>query len=60
MADCARAALDEAFERIWKRRVPEAQAMGIDGLLFYGWAQKKLYYPGRDEEAVNPDGSRLR
>ena len=56
-----RAALDEALERIWKRRIPKAEVVGIDGLLFYDLAQKKPFYPTRrDEEAVNPDGSRLR
>ena len=56
-----RAALDEAFARIWKRRIPKAKVAGIHGLLFYDLAQKKPYYPTRrDEEAVNPDGSRLR
>lgn len=27
--------LDSAFEQIWKRRVPQADANGIHGLLFY-------------------------
>jgi len=55
------AALMEALERIWKRRIPKAKAAGIHGLLFYNLAQKKPYYPTRrDEEAVNPDGTRLR
>jgi len=56
-----RAALDEALERLWKRRIPKAEVVGIHGLLFYDLAQKKPFYPTRrDEEAVNPDGSRLR
>ena len=34
---------------------------GLHGLLFYGLDEKKRYYPSRrDEEAQNPDGSRLR
>jgi hypothetical protein len=54
-------ALDTAFAAIWSRRVPKNQAMGIHGILFYGSEHKKVYYPTRrDEEAVNPDGSRLR
>lgn len=54
-------ALDEAFERIWKRRIPKRAAMGIHGLLFYQLKEKKPFYPTRkDEEASNPDGSRLR
>jgi hypothetical protein len=53
--------LDEAFERIWKRRIPKRDAMGIDGTLFYELDHKKQYYPTRrDEEARNPDGTPLR
>lgn len=53
--------LDEAFTRIWKRRIPKRDAMGIHGILFYGLDHKKQYYPTRrDEEAINPDGTRLR
>lgn len=53
--------LDVAFTAIWERRVPKSQAMGIHGILFYENEQKKPYYPTRrDEEAVNPNGSRLR
>lgn len=53
--------LDAAFTAIWERRVPKSQAMGIHGILFYESEQKKAYYPTRrDEEAVNPNGSRLR
>jgi hypothetical protein len=53
--------LDAAFEQIWRRRVPKANANGIHGLLFYENEQKKAYYPTRrDEEAINPDGTRLR
>ena len=53
--------LTEACNRIWKRRVAKRDAMGIHGLLFYGLEHKKPFYPSRrDEEAVNPDGSRLR
>jgi hypothetical protein len=53
--------LDRAFEAIWKRRIPKKQANGIHGLLFYELEGKKAYYPTRkDEEAINPDGTRLR
>jgi hypothetical protein len=53
--------LNEAFNRIWKRRIPKREAMGIHGLLFYELDHKKRYYPTRkDEEASNTDGSRLR
>jgi len=35
--------------------------MGIHGIVFYGLYVKRKYYRTlRDEEAVNPDGSRLR
>lgn len=53
--------LDVVFQRIWSRRVRKAEAKGIHGLLFYENLHKKVYYPTRrDEEAVNPDGTRLR
>lgn len=53
--------LDEAFTSIWKRRIPKRNAMGIDGILFYELGHKKQYYPTRrDEDAINPDGTRLR
>lgn len=53
--------LDAAFENIWKRRLEKRNVQGIHGLLFYGLEEKKAYYPTRrDEEATNPDGSRLR
>jgi hypothetical protein len=53
--------LNAAFQKIWKRRIAKKDAMGIHGLLFYELEHKKPYYPTRrDEEAANPDGSRLR
>lgn len=53
--------LDAAFNEIWKRRVPEREAMGIHGILFYECDHKKVYYPTRrDEEAVSRNGPRLR
>jgi hypothetical protein len=49
------------FERVWRGRVPKVQAQGIHGMYFVGLELKKAYYPTRrDEEAVNPDGTRLR
>lgn len=55
------AALNAAFGEIWKRRIPKRDAAGIHGLLFYEFESKKVFYPTRrDEEAVNPNGSRLR
>ena len=54
-------ALDAAFDRIWTRRVRKQDVVGIHGLLFYELEYKKRYYPTRkDEEAGNPDGTRLR
>jgi hypothetical protein len=53
--------LDKAFEQIWSRRIPKAKANGVHGILFYELEEKKIYYPSRrDEEAINPNGSRLR
>jgi hypothetical protein len=53
--------LDSTFTKIWERRVPKREANGIHGTLFYGLDAKKIYYPTRrDDEAVNPNGSRLR
>lgn len=53
--------IDAALANSWDRRVKKSDVMGIDGVLFYGLDHKKRYYPTRrDEEATNPDGSRLR
>jgi hypothetical protein len=53
--------LDHAFAAIWQRRVAKAEVYGIHGVLFYEMAHKKRYYPTRrDEDAINPDGTRLR
>lgn len=53
--------LDAIFAEIWKRRIPKKDAIGIHGILFYELESKKQFYPTRrDEEAVNPDGTRLR
>ena len=50
-----------AFTNIWRRRIAKRDASGIHGLLFYELTEKKAYYPTRrDEEAINPDGTRLR
>ena len=54
-------AVFEALTRAWPHRIPKREAMGIHGIVFYGLYVKRKYYPTlRDEEAVNPDGSRLR
>lgn len=56
-----RASLDKALTTVWTRRLRKSDAQGIHGILFYELERKKAYYPTRrDEEAVNPDGSRLR
>lgn len=61
LARGTRKELDEAFERIWRRRIPKCDVMGIHGTLFYELDHKKQYYPTRrDEEARNPDGTPLR
>lgn len=53
--------LDLAFNHIWTRRIPKRDANGIHGLLFYELDHKKIFYPTRkDEDAINPTGSRLR
>jgi hypothetical protein len=53
--------LDGVFLKIWDRRIKKIDVQGIHGTLFYDLEKKKEYYPSRkDEEAINPDGSRLR
>lgn len=53
--------LGQVFQNLWNRPVKKRDANGIHGLLFYELKEKKIYYPTlRDEEAVNPNGSRLR
>jgi hypothetical protein len=53
--------LDAAFSRIWQRPVRKPEAMGIHGVLFYELEHKKQYYPTRrDDQAENPDGTKLR
>ena len=55
------AILEDAFNRVWSRRIRKSEAMGIHGVLFYDLERKKQYYPTRrDEEATNPNGTRLR
>ena len=51
----------DALQRTWSNRIPKREALGIHGIVFYELYGKRKYYPTlRDEEAVNPDGSRLR
>lgn len=51
----------EALARLWRGRVRKPDVQGIHGTLFYELAHKRKYYPTlRDEEAVNPNGSKLR
>ena len=52
---------ESVFSRLWSARVPKAQALGIHGVLFFELEHKRRFYPTRkDEEAVNPDGTKLR
>lgn len=54
-------ALNLAFTEIWKKRIAKKDAMGIHGTIFYENDHKMEYYPSRkDEEASNPDGTKLR
>ncbi len=54
-------AINRALTSIWGRRLRKAEVQGVHGTLFYQLEHKKSYYPSRrDEEAANPDGSRLR
>ena len=54
-------ALDAHFDKIWQRPIRKVLAQGIHGILFYECEQKKKFYPNRlDQEAINPDGTRLR
>jgi hypothetical protein len=53
--------LDAAFSRIWQRPVRKSQAMGVHGIIFYELEHKKQYYPTRrDDQAENPNGTKLR
>ena len=53
--------LEKAFEGVWERRIPKSEVRGSHGTLFYELEFKKDYYPTRrDEEAANPNGTRLR
>ena len=57
----AQASLEKALTMIWTRRLRKNEAHGIHGTLFYEHERKKVHYPTRrDEEAANPDGSRIR
>lgn len=51
----------DALNTIWSNRVRKCDVQGIHGTIFYGLLHKRQYYPTlRDEEAMNPDGSKLR
>ncbi|MFD0326876.1 hypothetical protein [Lysobacter gummosus] len=53
--------LDPVLARLWDNRLAKRDANGIHGLLFYQLEEKKVFYPDRiDENAINPNGSRLR
>ena len=56
-----RTKLNDVLRNLWTRRLRKCDAMGIHGLLFYELDVKKQYYPTRrDEDAINPNGTRLR
>lgn len=49
------------MSRLWDNRVPKTQAIGIHGTIFYELPEKRKYYPTlKDEDAMNPNGTRLR
>ena len=53
--------VDRALKFLWEKRIPKAEVNGIHGILFFGLIHKKQYYPTlKDEEACNPNGSKLR
>ena len=53
--------VQEALSRLWGCRVRKSEVQGIHGTLFVQLGHKRKYYPTlRDEDAVNPDGSKLR
>ena len=60
----ARVGEDEALavcSRLWKRPMKKSEVTGIHGILYYELDYKKQFYPQKiDEEAVNPNGSKLR
>jgi hypothetical protein len=56
-----RETIHAAFNNIWRRRVKKADVQGVHGTLFYELNHKAIYYPTlKDEDAINPDGTRLR
>lgn len=56
-----RGKLLQTLSMLWGRRLRKCDAVGIHGILFYELDHKKAFYPTRrDEDAINPDGSRLR
>lgn len=52
--------VSNAMKSLWSRRVPLCKVKGIHGTLFDRMDNKVFYPTRKDEEAVNPDGSRLR
>jgi hypothetical protein len=48
-----RKALDDAFDRIWTRRILKCDVVGIHGLLFYELDFKKKYYPRRRDDDIS-------
>ena len=51
----------DALDTIWVNRIRKCDVQGIHGTIFYGLPHKRQYYPTlRDEDAMNPNGSKLR
>lgn len=59
-ADLSEAELALAFEGVWERPVPKAEVSGLHGTLFYGFVDRKQYFPlsrrecDWDDQAINP------
>jgi hypothetical protein len=53
--------ISSIFQKMWDQRIKKSEVNGIHGTIFYGLEDKKCFYPTlKDEEAINPDGSKLR
>lgn len=47
---------DDQFALLWKSPVPKKSVQGVDGILFYGMAYKKEYYPNKKDSDLNGSG----
>jgi hypothetical protein len=48
----------EAVEPMWDRPILKRDALGVHGILFYGWADKRRHYPSTKRE-VDTDPSSI-